>query len=290
MDGGDRVIRRRKSLTERLGLKGIDVAGSTWGILPAAPFNVVDDENDDVAEWKEVPMNLAAALAAERSQLRAAAADSNHDEVNIDTGSRPGPNSNSGPLRPDHEGVPGNAPGTPTRMSLMRLLEETEVYEGELLMEKGKEEEEEEGSNDSVCCMRRKKEAAFILMWAHILQGVFKSFGIYQTLSQEELLVADVQLSEYLERWPYRQKLELMSDGQIYLSSPFHKVETVIEQEDNEGICNKTREISRATLTFTVANYPPCPKPQLIKGLRAHTDAGGITFCSKMTASGLSNS
>ncbi|XP_027916858.1 1-aminocyclopropane-1-carboxylate oxidase-like [Vigna unguiculata] len=25
-----------------------------------------------------------------------------------------------------------------------------------------------------------------------------------------------------------------------------------------------------------VSNYPPCPKPELIKGLRAHTDAGGI--------------
>ncbi|XP_010270047.1 PREDICTED: 1-aminocyclopropane-1-carboxylate oxidase [Nelumbo nucifera] len=25
-----------------------------------------------------------------------------------------------------------------------------------------------------------------------------------------------------------------------------------------------------------VANYPPCPRPELIKGLRAHTDAGGI--------------
>ncbi|KAJ6376945.1 hypothetical protein OIU76_025991 [Salix suchowensis] len=25
-----------------------------------------------------------------------------------------------------------------------------------------------------------------------------------------------------------------------------------------------------------VSNYPPCPKPDLIKGLRAHTDAGGI--------------
>ncbi|KAJ6737880.1 1-AMINOCYCLOPROPANE-1-CARBOXYLATE OXIDASE [Salix koriyanagi] len=31
-------------------------------------------------------------------------------------------------------------------------------------------------------------------------------------------------------------------------------------------------------LTFgtKVSNYPPCPKPDLIKGLRAHTDAGGI--------------
>ncbi|KAE8696724.1 1-aminocyclopropane-1-carboxylate oxidase 1 [Hibiscus syriacus] len=25
-----------------------------------------------------------------------------------------------------------------------------------------------------------------------------------------------------------------------------------------------------------ISNYPPCPKPDLIKGLRAHTDAGGI--------------
>ena len=25
-----------------------------------------------------------------------------------------------------------------------------------------------------------------------------------------------------------------------------------------------------------VSNYPPCPTPDLIKGLRAHTDAGGI--------------
>ncbi|KAL6579871.1 Aconitate hydratase mitochondrial [Orobanche minor] len=25
-------------------------------------------------------------------------------------------------------------------------------------------------------------------------------------------------------------------------------------------------------------NYPPCPKPDLIKGLRAHTDAGGIVL------------
>ncbi|RZS04619.1 hypothetical protein BHM03_00035020, partial [Ensete ventricosum] len=25
-----------------------------------------------------------------------------------------------------------------------------------------------------------------------------------------------------------------------------------------------------------VSSYPPCPRPELIKGLRAHTDAGGI--------------
>ncbi|KAF8030248.1 hypothetical protein BT93_E2636 [Corymbia citriodora subsp. variegata] len=30
------------------------------------------------------------------------------------------------------------------------------------------------------------------------------------------------------------------------------------------------------TFGAKVSNYPPCPKPHLIKGLRAHTDAGGI--------------
>ncbi|XP_041026865.1 1-aminocyclopropane-1-carboxylate oxidase-like [Juglans microcarpa x Juglans regia] len=30
------------------------------------------------------------------------------------------------------------------------------------------------------------------------------------------------------------------------------------------------------TFGTNISNYPPCPKPELIKGLRAHTDAGGI--------------
>ncbi|KAF5480996.1 hypothetical protein F2P56_001692 [Juglans regia] len=30
------------------------------------------------------------------------------------------------------------------------------------------------------------------------------------------------------------------------------------------------------TFGTKVSNYPPCPKPELFKGLRAHTDAGGI--------------
>ncbi|MBD4020195.1 hypothetical protein GUI04_14515 [Xanthomonas citri pv. citri] len=30
------------------------------------------------------------------------------------------------------------------------------------------------------------------------------------------------------------------------------------------------------TFGTKVSNYPPCPKPDLIKGLRAHTDAGGV--------------
>ncbi|KAJ8898781.1 hypothetical protein K2173_006313 [Erythroxylum novogranatense] len=32
------------------------------------------------------------------------------------------------------------------------------------------------------------------------------------------------------------------------------------------------------TFGTKVSNYPPCPKPDLVKGLRAHTDAGGIVL------------
>ncbi|KAF2292330.1 hypothetical protein GH714_019325 [Hevea brasiliensis] len=34
--------------------------------------------------------------------------------------------------------------------------------------------------------------------------------------------------------------------------------------------------VKGSNLWTKVSNYPPCPKPDLIKGLRAHTDAGGI--------------
>ncbi|MCL7045356.1 hypothetical protein MKW94_019059, partial [Papaver nudicaule] len=30
------------------------------------------------------------------------------------------------------------------------------------------------------------------------------------------------------------------------------------------------------TFGTKVGNYPPCPRPDLVKGLRAHSDAGGI--------------
>ncbi|CAI9783948.1 unnamed protein product [Fraxinus pennsylvanica] len=30
------------------------------------------------------------------------------------------------------------------------------------------------------------------------------------------------------------------------------------------------------TVGTKISNYPPCPQPDLIKGLRAHTDAGAI--------------
>ena len=42
------------------------------------------------------------------------------------------------------------------------------------------------------------------------------------------------------------------------------------------------------TFGTKVSNYPPCPKPDLIKGLRAHTDAGGIILlCPDVKVSGL---
>nr|AAB02051.1 1-aminocyclopropane-1-carboxylate oxidase [Carica papaya] len=44
-----------------------------------------------------------------------------------------------------------------------------------------------------------------------------------------------------------------------------------------KGYLKKAFTWSRGpTFGTKVSNYPPCPKPNLIKGLRAHTDAGGI--------------
>ncbi|KAL3627432.1 hypothetical protein CASFOL_028795 [Castilleja foliolosa] len=166
MDGVDRTV-RRQSLKERLGLnlKGLGCCGANWGLGPTtASLGTGDDDVDeeeiggpfsprvvsiisaaqDSVENGPVPpctaqshspaaattgMNLAAALAAER-QLRAV-------------------------LDSDRASF-GQSPGTPARVSLMRLLEETDGYDG--VMKK-----EEEGCGSVCCvCMGRKKGAAFI--------------------------------------------------------------------------------------------------------------------------------
>ncbi|KAM3285453.1 E3 ubiquitin-protein ligase RNF26 [Capsicum chacoense] len=151
MDGSDRIVSRRKSLTERLGFTGsIACCGATLCLRPASLSAVDDDgDGDGVEEPLHPPpeieclghipagsgMNLAAALLAERN-LRSAQ-----------------DSEGSGPNRsPDG---PGTAQGTPQRMSLMRLLEETNGWD---------EKEEEGAGNDRVCCvcMGRKKGAAFI--------------------------------------------------------------------------------------------------------------------------------
>lgn len=94
-------------------------------------------------------MNLAAALAAER-HLRAA------DGTNLASPTTGIINTNN------NVGPAGTAPGTPLRVSLMRLLAETDGCDGEEKA-RGAAGGGEVGS-DSVCCvcMGRKKGAAFI--------------------------------------------------------------------------------------------------------------------------------
>lgn len=167
MDGVDRAV-RRPSLKERLGLKGLSCCGPTWGLGPTTMSVRDDEEEEEEVEVEEenghplspqieatqinpiqnrpIPpcvvvqspapptgMNLAAALAAER-QLRAA----------LDSS------------RSDREESPA---GTASRVSLMRLLEET--TDG---CDAERKRGEEWGGCDSVCCvcMGRKKGAAFI--------------------------------------------------------------------------------------------------------------------------------
>lgn len=179
MDSSDRVV-RRKSLSERLGLKGFGCCGTTWGLRPNN-ISVRDDEDEEGGPQEpgievigvsqtspgngstpecsdQIPassgMNLAAALAAER-HFRAA------QELDGNVGLSPSP------LRPNSEGAVSDQtagttaePGTPLRVSLMRLLEETDGCDhGEMEME------EKGGVGcESMCCvcMGRKKGAAFI--------------------------------------------------------------------------------------------------------------------------------
>ncbi|CAL5409449.1 unnamed protein product [Camellia sinensis] len=175
MDGVDRMI-RRKSLKELLGLKGMGCCGATWVFRPSSStIRVRDDEDpqqEEEVEWIDVgqiplaenasdqdcvgqipAMNLATALAAERHYR--AAQDSDDDGSGLS------------PLRPTNN-LPSNvtagtAPGTPLRVSLMRLLAETDGVDG------GRETTEEQDGKggvgcDSTCCvcMGRKKGAALI--------------------------------------------------------------------------------------------------------------------------------
>lgn len=154
-------IERRKTLKERLGLNGFGCCGAHLGL---GHISVLDEEsplNEPMipapAETSStnscdlhVPvaaqptgMNLAMALAVERQFRATQDSDESLSPVDLEIS---GPN--SGPI------------GTPSRMSLMRLLHETEGEDSE---RENKEKVAEVG-NDSVCCvcMGRKKGAAFI--------------------------------------------------------------------------------------------------------------------------------
>ncbi|KAF3451783.1 hypothetical protein FNV43_RR07879 [Rhamnella rubrinervis] len=177
MDGVDEERGRRRTLKERLGLRGMGCCGATWGFRTSSISVRDNDDDDDDGQQQQrrqrqdveavnagpAPtenntdtsctdpvhhgsgMNLAAALAAER-QFRT---------TNEPEGVSVGSTSNVSGSR-----TAENEPGTPLRVSLMRLLEETD----------GGDAAEKEGvvlgavGNDSVCCvcMGRKKGAAFI--------------------------------------------------------------------------------------------------------------------------------
>ncbi|GJR96184.1 putative zinc finger, RING/FYVE/PHD-type containing protein [Tanacetum coccineum] len=157
MDGDNNRLRRRKSLQERLRLKNMVCCGSTWGLGPSdiagdvninevveqihqqidvidVNFTQPDTTHDPACVPPSPRMNLADALTAER-QIRS-------NESMIITGND---------MFED--------PGTPLRISLMRLLEETDGHDHEKI----KENDLILGKDQMCCvCMGRKKGAAFI--------------------------------------------------------------------------------------------------------------------------------
>ncbi|KAI4298753.1 hypothetical protein L6164_032272 [Bauhinia variegata] len=171
--GVDREPRRRRTLKERLRLTGIGCCGATCGFGPAA-ISVEHEEEEEGQRQEQQPlqeansglasnssdpecvvpasssssMNLAAALAAERQHRGSQEPDGGTGTV--------GPAINGSDVRSG-----GAVPGTPWRVSLMRLLEETDS--GDVAAVTDTEKGVAPG-NDSVCCvcMGRKKGAAFI--------------------------------------------------------------------------------------------------------------------------------
>ncbi|GMI91436.1 hypothetical protein like AT4G03965 [Hibiscus trionum] len=137
MDGVDRERRRWRNFKERLGFKVMGCCGTTWGFGSRDNDGVVEVEervdpshNPDPGCINPAPvssgMNLAEALAAERRFRGEPGAEGG------DAGTR--------------------TPGTPFRVSLMKLLEEEQEEGGA-----------ETGSDSTCCvCMGRKKGAAFI--------------------------------------------------------------------------------------------------------------------------------
>ena len=50
-----------------------------------------------------------------------------------------------------------------------------------------------------------------------------------------------------------------------------------IKKAFNEGM-EEDGEEETAFFGTKVSHYPPCPRPELVNGLRAHTDAGGVVL------------
>ncbi|XVE87715.1 hypothetical protein DITRI_Ditri19aG0010000 [Diplodiscus trichospermus] len=170
MDRVDRE-RRRRSFKERLGFRVMGCCGTTWG-FGSTTMSVREDDEVEVEEQEQQQeriegtnsshyldpgcvnpasvssgMNLAAALAAERQFREAQEADGG----------------NAGRSTRNGTGDVGNrTPGTPLRVSLMRLLEEADG--GGVEEEEEEEKEGMETGSESMCCvcMGRKKGAAFI--------------------------------------------------------------------------------------------------------------------------------
>ncbi|KAL0398814.1 UNVERIFIED_CONTAM: hypothetical protein Sradi_2224700 [Sesamum radiatum] len=176
-----------------------------------------------------VGMNLAAALAAER-QLRAVVDSDNGGAA--PSPSSPRPNS-SGERSP----IPVRAitaPGTPSRVSLMRLLEETDGYDGE--MNKKQEEDHREGS-DSVCCvcMGRKKGAAFIPCGHTFCRVCSRELWLNEGLAPSAT-VRFLRFSTYTEIINKETK-----NNCFWVCAEFSEIET-LSQRSNEAMIVQTHQ------------------------------------------------
>ncbi|OIW02761.1 hypothetical protein TanjilG_29537 [Lupinus angustifolius] len=124
-------------------------------------------------------------------------------------------------------------------------------------------------------CMEQKFKEIITMKGLEGLQDEVKDMDWESTFFMRHLPesniseIPDLTLEYRKVMKDFAQKLEILAEELLDLLCEILGLE--------KGYLKKAFYGSRGpTFGTKVANYPPCPKPELVKGLRAHTDAGGI--------------
>ncbi|KAJ6709319.1 1-AMINOCYCLOPROPANE-1-CARBOXYLATE OXIDASE 5 [Salix koriyanagi] len=124
-------------------------------------------------------------------------------------------------------------------------------------------------------------------------EEIFKNSAVANTLKA----LAEKNSGENLENVDWEDVITLLDDNEWPSKTPGFK-ETMIEyRAELKKLAEKVMEVMDENLSLPkgsikkafddgegqnaffgtkVSHYPPCPHPELVNGLRAHTDAGGV--------------
>ncbi|XP_042506743.1 1-aminocyclopropane-1-carboxylate oxidase 5-like [Macadamia integrifolia] len=129
-------------------------------------------------------------------------------------------------------------------------------------------------------CYKKEREEAFknsmpVKMLNDLVEG--KRDEKLENVDWEDVFT----LQDDMNNWPsqYKEFKETMSEYRYELKKLAEKVMEVMDENLglHKGYIKKAfNGEDQAFFGTKVSHYPPCPRPDLVNGLRAHTDAGGI--------------